>query len=165
MNKNFESKVIWAHKIQDLFPKFSTTKMHMSPLRCPQRTRFRSTLNLFERPPRSIWFSTINPHTEEGDTNFLRLNHKIENSRSMPNRLGDKSLRVTNMNEIVVKMNGVLLLKWVAHSRICSNPLSSAQESREKLRNEQEELKIWSWSIFLVVGVASRSDEGVWAYL
>jgi hypothetical protein len=42
-----------------------------------------------------------------------------------------------------VKMNGVLLLKVVAHSRICSNPLSSVQESREKLRNEGvEELKI-----------------------
>jgi hypothetical protein len=41
-----------------------------------------------------------------------------------------------------VKMNGVLLLKWVAHSRICSNPLSNAQESREKLRNEKEELKM-----------------------
>jgi hypothetical protein len=30
----------------------------------------------------------------------------------------------------------------VTHSRICSNPLSSAQESREKPRNEEKELKI-----------------------
>jgi hypothetical protein len=37
-----------------------------------------------------------------------------------------------------VKMNEVLMLKGVAHPRICSNPLSSAQESREKLRNEEE---------------------------
>jgi hypothetical protein len=40
-----------------------------------------------------------------------------------------------------MKMNGVLLLKRVAHLRICSNPLSNAQESREKLRDEKEELK------------------------
>jgi hypothetical protein len=40
-------------------------------------------------------------------------------------------------------MNGVLLLKWVAHSKICFGPLSSAQESREKIRNEKEELKMW----------------------
>jgi hypothetical protein len=62
-------------------------------------------------------------------------------------------------------MNVVLLLKWVAHSRICSNPLSTAQESREKLRNEEEVLKIWSWSVFSVVGVASWSEDGVGAYL
>jgi hypothetical protein len=64
-----------------------------------------------------------------------------------------------------MKMNGVLLLKWVAHSRICSSPLSSVQESREKLMNEEKELKIWSWSVFLAHGVASKNEEGVRAYL
>jgi hypothetical protein len=62
-------------------------------------------------------------------------------------------------------MNRVLFLKRVAHSRICSNPVSSAQESREKLRNEEKELKIWSWIVFSVFGVATRSEEGVGAYL
>jgi hypothetical protein len=55
-------------------------------------------------------------------------------------------------------MNRVLLLKWVAHSRICSNPLSNAQESREKLSDEEEELKIWSWNVFSIVGLASQSE-------
>jgi hypothetical protein len=87
--------------MQDLFLKLSTTKMPTSPLRCPQRTGFLSTLNLFERPPRSIQFSTINPHTEEGNTNFMKLNHKFGSSRAMPSHLGDKSPRVTNMNKII----------------------------------------------------------------
>jgi hypothetical protein len=70
-------------------------------LRCPQRTRFLSTLNLSEWPPRSIWFSTNNPHTEEGNTNIPKLNHKLGSSWATPRHLVDKSTRVTNMNEIV----------------------------------------------------------------
>jgi hypothetical protein len=64
-----------------------------------------------------------------------------------------------------VKMNGVLLLKSLAHSRICTNPLSSDQESREKLRNEKEELKMWRGIAFSIVGVASQSKGVVGAYL
>jgi hypothetical protein len=98
---NFKSKVIWAHKTHDLFSKFSTTKIPTSPLRCPQRTGFFLTLTLSKWPLRSIRFFTINPHTEEGNINFPELNHKLGSSRAMPGRLGDKSLRVTNTNEIV----------------------------------------------------------------
>jgi hypothetical protein len=58
-------------------------------------------LNLFEQPPRSIRFFTINPHKEEGNKNFPRLNNKLGSSRATPSHLGDKSPRVTNMNEIV----------------------------------------------------------------
>jgi hypothetical protein len=146
-------------------PKFSTTKMPTSPLRCPQRTGFLSTLDLFEWPPRSIWFFTINPHTKDGNTNFLELNHKLGSCRAMPSHLGDKSPGVTNKNEIVGEDEWSLLLKWVADSKICSNPLSSTQESREKLRNEKEELKNLSLSLFLAHGVASQTKEGVEAYL
>jgi hypothetical protein len=84
-----------------LFPKFITTKMHTSLLRCPQRIGFLSTINLSEQPPRSIRFSTINPHTKEGNANFLRANHKLGSSQAMPSRLGDKSPRATNTNKIV----------------------------------------------------------------
>jgi hypothetical protein len=98
---NFESKVIWAHKTQDWFLKFNTTKMPTSLLRCLQRTGFLSTLNLSERPPRSIRFFAINPHTEEGNINFPGLNHKLGSFRATPRHLGDKSPRVTNMNEII----------------------------------------------------------------
>jgi hypothetical protein len=75
--------------------------MDTSPLRCPQRAGFLSTLNLSGQPPKSIRFFTINPHIEEGNTNFSGLNHKLGSFRVIPSRLGDKSLRVTNMNEIV----------------------------------------------------------------
>jgi hypothetical protein len=77
--------------------------MYASLLRCPQRTGFLSTLNLSERPSRSIRFSTINTHTEEGNTNFLGLNHKLESSRTTPSHLEDKSPRVTNTNGIIVE--------------------------------------------------------------
>jgi hypothetical protein len=30
-----------------------------------------------ELPPRSTWFSTMNPQDEEGNTNFPELNHKL----------------------------------------------------------------------------------------
>jgi hypothetical protein len=73
----------------------------MSPLRCPQRAGFLLTLNLSERPPRSIQFFTINPNKKEGNTYFPGVDHKHGSSRVMPIRLGDKSPRVTNMNEIV----------------------------------------------------------------
>jgi hypothetical protein len=75
--------------------------MSTPPLRCPQRFGFLSTLNLSERPPRSIWFFTINPHKEEDNTNFLVLNYKLGSSRATLNHLGDKFSRVTNTNEII----------------------------------------------------------------
>jgi hypothetical protein len=75
--------------------------MPTSSLTCPQRPEFHSTLNLSERPPRSIQFSTINPHTEEGNTIFWELNHKLGSSWATPNRLGDMSPRVTNISEII----------------------------------------------------------------
>jgi hypothetical protein len=62
-------------------------------------------------------------------------------------------------------MNGVPFLKWVAHSRIYSNPFSSAPESREKLSNEKEELKMWRGLAFSIVGVASQTKGGVGANL
>jgi hypothetical protein len=41
------------------------------------------------------------PHTEEGNTNFPELNHKLDSSRATPSRPGDKSSKVTNTNKIV----------------------------------------------------------------
>jgi hypothetical protein len=75
--------------------------MPTSLLRCPQRAGLVSTLNFSEGLLRSIRFSTINPHTEEGNTNFLGLNHKHGSSRVMPSPLGDMSPRVKTTNEIV----------------------------------------------------------------
>jgi hypothetical protein len=56
----------------------------------------------------------MNPHTEEGDTNFPELNHKLDSSRVMPSHLGDKSPRVTNMNEIIDED------EW---SALCNTPI------------------------------------------
>jgi hypothetical protein len=98
---NFKSKEIWAHKTHDLFLKFSSTKIHTSPLRCSQKTEFFSTLNLSEWPPRSTWFFTINPHTEEDNTYFPELNNKFDSFRTTPSHLGDKSPKVINTNKIV----------------------------------------------------------------
>jgi hypothetical protein len=49
----------------------------------------------------SIRFFTINPHKEEGDTNFSGLNHKLGSFQAMPSHLRGKSSSVTNTNDIV----------------------------------------------------------------
>jgi hypothetical protein len=132
MNMNFKSKVIWAQKTHDLFPKFSTTKMATSPLRCPQRIGFLSTLNISEWSLRSIRFFAINPHTEEGNTNFSELNHKLGSSRATPSHLGDKSSRVTNTNKIIGED------EWSALAQMSGSLKDLLQSSRKCSKIKRE---------------------------
>jgi hypothetical protein len=60
----------------DLFLKFSTIKVPTSPLRSPQRSKISFNPKPPQLSPRSTWFSTMNPHEEEFNTNFSGLNHK-----------------------------------------------------------------------------------------
>jgi hypothetical protein len=132
MNKNFECKAISAHKTQYLFLKFSTTNMPMSLLRYLQRAKFLSTLNLSERQPRSMQFFTINPYEEEVNANFSGLNHKLGSSRVMPSHLGDKSPRVTNVNEIVSED------EWSALAQVSGSLKDLLQSSLKCSRIESE---------------------------
>jgi hypothetical protein len=59
----------------------------------------------------------------------------------MPIHVGDKSPRVINMNEIIGEDERSALAQESGSLKDLLNPLSSAQESRERLRNEKEELK------------------------
>jgi phage tail sheath gpL-like len=36
-----------------------------------------------------VWLFTISPHEDEGNTNFLELNHNLGSLRAMPSHLGD----------------------------------------------------------------------------
>jgi hypothetical protein len=94
----------------NLFPKFSTTKV----LTCLKPTKGHVALN-----PKSssnnhldkVRLFTINSHEEEGNTNFPRLNHKIESYRVTPSCLVDESPRVKNVNEVIAEDVEVLLLE------------------------------------------------------
>jgi hypothetical protein len=59
--------------------------------------------------------SLSNPHEEEGNTNFPKLNHIVGRYRATPSHLGDESPRVTNAIEVVDEDAEVLLLgiKWL----------------------------------------------------
>jgi hypothetical protein len=58
---------------------------------------------------------TINPHEEESNTNFLRLNHTLGSSQATTSHLGDEFPRVTNVIEVIEEDVEVLLLgiKWL----------------------------------------------------
>jgi hypothetical protein len=103
-------------RYKDLFPKFSATKAPTSPLRCPQRVGFLSTL----KPPSNdhkdqVRLFTINLHEEDGNTNFLGLNHTLGSFQATPSHLRDESPRVTNAIKVVDEDVEVLLLgiKWL----------------------------------------------------
>jgi hypothetical protein len=100
MNMNFKSKAIWAHKV-GFVPEVQHHQDVYVSVEVYTKDRFLSTLNLSEWPPRSIWFFTINPHTEEDNTKFFELNHNLGSSRATPSHLGGKSPRITNMKEII----------------------------------------------------------------
>jgi hypothetical protein len=53
-----------------------TTKVAYVSIEVPTKGWVSFNANPPELPPRSTWFSTINPHEEEGNTNFSGLNHK-----------------------------------------------------------------------------------------
>jgi hypothetical protein len=62
-----------------------------------------------------VWLFTINPHEEEGNTNFPGLNRTLGSSWAIASHLGYEFPRVTNAIEVVDEDVEVLLLgiKWL----------------------------------------------------
>jgi hypothetical protein len=86
------------------------TKVPTSPLSSPQRAGFLSTLD----PLQSTSKVNLTLHYEssnEGNTNFLGLNHKLQIPWAMHCYLRYESLKVTNTSDVVREDDRVLLLE------------------------------------------------------
>jgi hypothetical protein len=79
---------------------------------------------------------TINPHEEEGNTNFLGLHHNPWELPGNPTRLGDSILKSNKCNEVVEGEGEVLLIESGTLKR--AQIFSQEQDSRVKLRKRGE---------------------------
>jgi hypothetical protein len=79
---------------------------------------------------------TINPHEEEGYTNFSGLHHNPWELPGNPSRLGDSIPKSNKWNEVVEGEGEVLLIESVTLKR--AQIFSQEQDSRVKLRKRGE---------------------------
>jgi hypothetical protein len=79
---------------------------------------------------------TINPHEEEGYTNFLRLHHNTWELLGNPSRLGDSIPKSSKHNEVIKGEGEVLLFESGTLKR--AQIFSQEQDSRVKLRKRGE---------------------------
>jgi hypothetical protein len=68
-----------------------------------------------------------------GNTNFLRLNHKIESSQATPSRLGDESPRVTDQGDRQVRLDMGWL--WMSRTSLARGPDKFSWDSSFELFN------------------------------
>jgi hypothetical protein len=82
---------------------------------------------------------TINPHEEEGNTNFSGLHHNPLELPGNPSRLGDSIPKSNKHNEVIEGEGAVLLLESGTLKR--AQIFSQEQDSRVKLRKRGENLR------------------------
>ena len=100
-----------AHKTQDLFPKFSTPqRLPTSPLRCPQRTRFLSTLKPHQTTTKVKFGSPLKIPTKERAIQTFGTQPQPLGVPGTTSRLGERISKSNKHKKVVDEDAKVLLL-------------------------------------------------------